>query len=50
MAEQENNVPLIKCPQWPNGKTLSHNAMSALKLPAFTCLFEKNKSGKFKLE
>jgi len=31
----ENTVPVIKCPQWPHGKTLSHNAMSFLKYSAF---------------
>jgi hypothetical protein len=31
----ENIVPVIKCPQWPHEKTLSHNAMSFLKFSAF---------------
>jgi hypothetical protein len=35
MAERENAVPVIKCLQWLNGKTLSSNAMSFLKFSAF---------------
>ena len=34
LTKWENTVPVIKCPQWPNGTTVSCNAMS-LKFFAF---------------
>ena len=43
MAEQENNVPVIKWPQWSNGKTVSCNAMS-LKLFAFIITYSTEQS------
>jgi len=36
MAEWENTISVIKFPQQPNGKKLSHNDMLLLNFSAFT--------------